>query len=56
MILLGLMGRPWTTSDEDNLSGCGFAALTLQARAKDARGPQWHFMDKTANLQMVIRP
>ena len=34
-----------------------FAALTLQASAKDdPRGPQWHFMDKTANMQMVIRP
>ena len=33
------------------------AALAIPASAKDdPRGPQWHFMDRTANMQLVLRP
>ena len=35
-----------------------FAALTLQASAQedDPRGPQWHFMDHSADMRLPIRP
>lgn len=36
------------------------AALVIPASAKsakdDPRGPQWHFMDRTANMQLAMRP
>jgi hypothetical protein len=57
MILLALRGQPWKPVMRTILVAAVLAALTLQANAKDdPRGPQWHFMDKTANMQMVIRP
>jgi hypothetical protein len=39
------------------LAAAVLVALAVPASAKDdPRGPQWHFMDKTANMQMAIRP
>ena len=33
------------------------AVLACPASAKDnPRGPQWHFMDKSADMQLTIRP
>ena len=39
------------------LAAAVLAALPLQASAQDdPYGPQWHFMDHSADMRMVIRP
>jgi hypothetical protein len=39
------------------LAAAVLAALALQASAKDdPRGPQWHFLDHSADMTMAIRP
>lgn len=33
------------------------AAFVSQANAKDdPRGPQWHFMDRSADMRLAVRP
>ena len=39
------------------LAAAVLAALALPASAKDdPYGPQWHFMDQSANMNLPIRP
>jgi hypothetical protein len=39
------------------LAAAVLAALVSQASAKDnPHGPQWHFMDKSADMKMAIHP
>ena len=39
------------------LAAAVLAVLALPASAKDnPHGPQWHFMDQSANANLVIRP
>jgi hypothetical protein len=59
-----LRGQPWTIAMRMILAATVLAALALQASAQslpasahdDPYGPQWHFMDHSADMRLLIRP
>lgn len=58
MIALALAGQPQRTNRMRMILAVAvLAALALQASAKDdPYGPQWHFMDHSADMRLAIRP